>query len=67
MNELKVEFGNAGYIYYETEKKTAFSAYDEFIECLRSNGINDDNLRPSYAVLRDRDGYDIGEVETEDL
>ena len=67
MNELMVVFGNAGYVYFETEKEIASSAYYDFIRHMRMSGINVDNLHPTKVVLRDINMDDIGEVVTDDL
>lgn len=62
MNEVKIEFGKAGYIYYETDEDTAVWAVDEALNCMKNNGINVDNLHPTEAVLRDANGNDIDSV-----
>lgn len=62
MNEVKIEFGKAGYIYYQTDEDTAVWAVGEALNCMKNNGINVDNLHPTEAVLRDANGNDIDSV-----
>ncbi len=62
MNEIKIEFGKAGYIYYKTDEDTAVWAVDEALNCMKNNGINVDNLNPIAAILRDENGNDIDSV-----
>ena len=62
MNEVKIEFGKAWYIYYKTDEDTADWAVDEALNCMKNNGINVDNLNPVAAILRDENGNDIDSV-----
>ena len=63
MNEVMVEFGNGGYVYYDTDENNALWAAEEVLKCMENNGINVDNLYPTRAVLRDQNRNDISETD----
>ena len=61
MNELKIEFGDAGYLYFKTNQQTCDKAFDDFLQSLEDIGVNIDNINLEYetCVLRDANYNDI--------
>ena len=52
-----------GYVYFNTDARTAKDALNAFRKAAESAGINVDNLVPGTAVLRDEDGIDADVFE----
>lgn len=61
MNELMVNFGISGYIYFRTERDKTSEAIEEFYNAMENAGINCDNLFLESYELRDPDGEIIEE------
>ena len=62
-NELKIEFGTVGYIYFPTNQTTAKGAFDEFLDICNRVQINADNMPyPTELFLRNGNFEDIDHV-----
>lgn len=55
MNELMIVFEGGNYIYYKTNKTTAWGAYKEFECTCESAQINIDNMNVVKAELMNED------------
>ena len=58
-NELCVNMGSSGCIYFKTRKKNCLDATEDFWRAMKSVGINPDKYHPLRYELRDENGYNI--------
>jgi len=59
MNELMIDIGDGGWLYFKTSATTAAEAWLCFRNAIEKAGINDDNVMYTKAILRDAIGKDI--------
>lgn len=58
-NELMVDFGSSGYIYFKTKAKNCLDAATDLMHKLESVGVNTDNFDPLQYRLDNEDGKQI--------
>lgn len=63
MNELKIILNNGDYLYYDTEKTTAKSAFSEFLFICSKIHVNTNNASFNKVILRDKDGNNLETLE----
>lgn len=64
-NELYVDMGLSGYIYFKTRKKNCLDAIEDYQKAMESVGINSNNYCPLEYELRDENGNNIDSMRDE--
>lgn len=59
MNELALQFGDAGWIYFPTKCKTIELALRQICNAFDAASINVEDLIPTLAILRDANRNEI--------